>query len=76
LVFGPGARSITDVAALTVALRDPASPVRLFLEHRYPASREIQRKYLGSAGPLLVPGALEVRAVDRDVAGRDHAFTT
>jgi hypothetical protein len=41
---------------LTAALRDPGSPVRLFLERRYPASREIQRRYLGGAGPLLVPG--------------------
>ncbi len=41
---------------LTRALDDPRSPVRLFLEERFPDVRAIQRRYRENAPAQVVPG--------------------
>lgn len=41
---------------LTAALKDTRSPVRAFLDQRFPNTREIQRRYRDSAGPLRTDG--------------------
>lgn len=44
--------------ALTMALRDKTSPVRLFLDQRFSHTREVQARYRASVGPLLVDGSV------------------
>jgi hypothetical protein len=41
---------------LTRALNDRRSPVRLFLDQRFPHSRDVQARYRDAAGELLVEG--------------------
>jgi hypothetical protein len=42
---------------LTMVLDDPMSPVRLFLEERFPSLRDIQRRYRENAPALVVAGS-------------------
>jgi len=43
------------LGSLTTTLDDPRSPVRLFLEERFPNIRDIQRRYRENAPALAVP---------------------
>ena len=42
--------------ALTRELDNPGSPVRLFIEERFPRIRDIQRRYRENAPALVIPG--------------------
>lgn len=41
---------------LTSALRDRSSPLRAYLDQRFPLTKPLQADYRATAGPLLVAG--------------------
>lgn len=53
------ARRVSDYrySSLTAAIDDPGSPLRQYLERRFPNRRDVQTQYRTAAGPQLVPGS-------------------